>query len=694
VRRKIQLGEGETERVACASASAFRGLDTVTGEELGAKVLAERVGWLTSLVENLCTEVTSAHWNRADLARLASGRDCSGARLPSNAWMAVRTLGWGASVPDGLYLPDRVRRVAEEQAGRALRSAWWRSEITDAVLATWPVGPDADLLRRTETEWAALRAACPDGQAVAAAVLRARTRQVVAFQTTYGRLPADVCALERAPGGGRQVVLAAADKQLCTLTRCDDDPAHYAVLSVRLPVRPDPRTRTDWHATVIRFRLPPTIPLSAALHAPTLRVRGGRLRLDVAFTTAAPTTRRDGHVRAVAFDYGLNTLLTGGALTLTGGAQPTVLTDGRPVFFRPDGILAKADRLRTLGEQLWAKTVHLQALVNGRAAAGQWPELLATAKLAVLEAEHKAVSRRRSKLNGQLAKAAARFMVETARAVNATVIYLEDLRDMEARGKGRTLNTRLSSSVRGQIVAHARHQAAVYGIAVVIVPARGTSKYCPRCLSVFRHHGAPDNPKPGWKWATCPNTACGYSADRDVAAWQRIGARGLTHQHTTVLDRSSGTYVIRRTVQELDQPVRHTSHPGTVTSSGPPQSRTAADRTKAGPTRNRPVPRQRRRVPAPPGTSAAGIAPVGSGGKRPAGRMPQSPTHRSQRRSRRQAPHTMSTPTRHQPYGARLGAGFHLHTHATPRAARPSGQPRSFSQDRSRTENPAPPRKT
>ncbi|WP_405519412.1 zinc ribbon domain-containing protein [Streptomyces canus] len=697
MRRKIQLGQGETERVACVSASAFRGLDTVTGEVWGPEVLAERVGWLTSLVEALCTQVTSAHWNRPDLARLASGRDCSGARLPSNAWMAVRTLGWGAVVPAGMYVPDRVRRVAEEQAGRALRSAWWRSEITDAVLATWPAGPDADPLRRTETEWAVLRAACPDGQAVAASVLRSRTRQIAAFQAAQGgRLPVDVCALESAPGGGRQVVLAAADKQLCTLTRCPDDPAHYGMLTVRLPARPDPRTRADWHPTVIRFRLSPTIPLNAALHVPTLRVRGGRLRLDVVFTAAAPATRRDRHTRAVAFDYGLGTLLTGGTLTLTGGAQPTVITDGQPVFFRPDGVLAKADRLRILGEHLWTKTAHLQALVDGRTMAGQWPAPSTCAKLAALKVDHAAVSMRRSKLNEQLAKAAARFMVETAQSARATVIYLEDLRDMEARGKGRTLNTRLSSSVRGQIVAHTRHQAAAYGIAVVIVPARGTSKYCPKCLSVFRHHAAPDNPKPGWKWATCPNPACGYSADRDVAAWQRIGARGLTHQHTTVLDRSSGTYVIRRTVQELDQPVRHTPHPGTAPSSGPAQPRAVADRTKAGSTRNRPVPRQRRRVPAPPATPVAQSAAAGPGGKRPAGRMPQWPRRHPQWRGRRQAPHTMSTPTRHQPRGARLGAGFHLHTHATPvtSRARPSGQPRSFSQDRSRADNPAPPRKT
>lgn len=704
MRRKVQLGEGQTERVACASASAFRGLDTVTGEALGAEALAGRVGWLTALVESMCAEVTGARWNRPDLARLASGHDPSGQRLPSHAWMALRMLGWAATVPAGLYVPDRVRRVAEEQAGRALRSAWWRTQITDAVLATWPAGPDADPLRRTGAEWEALRAACPDGQGVAASILRARTRQIAAFHTAHGRLPAGLCELEAAPGGGRQVVLAAADKQLATLARCEEDSARYAVLTVRLPVRPDPRTRGDWHPVAIRFRLPPTIDHTAALHAPTLRLRGGRLRLDVAHTTAVPRTRRDGHVRAVAFDYGLNTLLTGGSLTLTGGAQPTVHTNGQPVFFRPDGILAKADRLRVLAEQLWAKAAHLQSLAEGRAACGLRPDPLTTAKLAVVRTEHARVSKRRTRLNEQLAQAAAHFMVGHARAAKASVIYLEDLRDMEARGKGRTLNTRLSGSVRGQIVVHTRHQAARYGIAVVIVPARGTSQYCPRCLTAFRHRAAPDRTTPGWKWAVCPNRVCGYSADRDVAAWQRIGARGLYHQHLTVLDRSSGTYVIRSTVPELDRPVRHTTHPGPATPAVPQQQSAAAvDRTKAGPTRNRPVPRQRRRVPAPPGTPAS----AGPGGKRPAGRPPQPPTHRTQRRGRRQAPHTMSTPTRHQPRGARLGAGFHLnahatpqrrfhlHTHATPvtRHGRPGPQPRSLFH-RDRAGNPAPPRKT
>ncbi|MCJ0870543.1 zinc ribbon domain-containing protein [Streptomyces sp. AP-93] len=634
-------------------------MDTVSGEVLNTAALGERVRWLTTLVESMAAGVIGGHWSRAELDLLASGVGPSGERLPSNAWMALRTLGWTATVPEGLYVPDRVRRVAEEQAGRVLRSAEWRAELVDAVLTTWSVGGDP--MKRTDEEWAALREACPQGTAVPASVFRSRTRQVLRFLTGYRRLPVGLCELEAAPGGGHQVVLAAADKQLATLVRCEDEPARYAVLTVRLPARPDPRTRSDWCPVRIRFRLPPTIDATAALHAPTLRLRAGRLRLDVAHTTGVPKTLRSGHGRAVAFDYGLNTLLTGGTLTLTGGIQSAVLTDGQPVFLRMDGVLAKADRLRVHAEHLWAKAAHLECLLDGQRALGRCPDPPTVAKLAVLRTEHAWVSRRRERLNGQIAKAAARFMVDHARATGASVIYLEDLRDMESRGKGRTLNTRLSGSVRGQIVADARHQAARHGIAVVIVPARGTSKYCPRCLTAFRHHAAPDNTRPGWKWATCPHPDCGYSADRDVAAWQRIGARGLQHQHLTVLDRTTGTYLLRRTVQELDRPVRHPkpTHPDPPFSD--PQD-PCADRTKAGPTRNRPVPRQRRRVPAPPATPVS----TGPGGKRPAGRQPQSPTHRIRRRRGRQAPHTMSTPNRHQPTGARLGAGFHLHTHATP----------------------------
>ncbi|MFF1398582.1 hypothetical protein ACFVZD_32825 [Streptomyces sp. NPDC058287] len=105
--------------------------------------------------------------------------------------------------------------------------------------------------------------------------------------------------------------------------------------------------------------------------------------------------------------------------------------------------------------------------------------------------EIRAVSERRSNLNQALARAAARWAVDQAIAAGATVIYLEDLRSMQAGGMGRTMNTRLSQTVRGQIADRVRHLAADAGIAVVTVPARGTSKYCPQCLTPLRHRKTP-----------------------------------------------------------------------------------------------------------------------------------------------------------------------------------------------------------
>ncbi|MGW0823015.1 zinc ribbon domain-containing protein [Streptomyces sp. NPDC002845] len=652
MRRKVELGVGEVQQIAAACARALRGVDAITGERLGEAALVARAGWLTGLVESLSAGVVREHWSQADLAQLASGTDALGGALPSQSWMALRRLGWAVTVPAGVYVPDRVVRIAQEQAGRVLRSAWWRAEITTALLATWP----ADPARRGEAEWQALRAALPDGGTVASSVLLARTRQIADFHVRHHRMPAGLTECEPPPGGGSQVVLAAVDKQLATLERCPEDPFHHGVLTVRLPTRPDPASRTDWHPVRIRFRLPPHVPAHAVLCAPTLRVREGRLLLDVPYAHAVRKPERTGHHTAVAFDWGLNTLLTGGTLHLTGETQPRVLTGGHPLSFRAAGVLAKADRLRLHAERIDARIDQLHILITSRQERGMRPNPWLVAKLAVLQTERERVARRRTRLNAALAKAAARFMVDHARAAGASVIYLEDLRDMEARGKGRTLNTRLSQTVRGAIATHTRHTAAAHGIAVVIVPPRGTSKCCPRCLTAFRHHRAPNDPRAGWVWATCRNGACGYSTGRDNAAWQRIGARGLTHQHKTSLDRTSETFVIRTVVEALDQASR-VQH----------QTR---DRTKSRPTAKRPAPGKRRRVPAPPDHRTPTRA--RPGGQRPAGRTPTHPTHRSQQCSRQQGPTTIGTPTRpHRPDGARLGAGFHRHAHTTPTRRRP-----------------------
>ncbi|MEY9949242.1 hypothetical protein ABH937_006354 [Kitasatospora sp. GAS1066B] len=271
-----------------------------------------------------------------------------------------------------------------------------------------------------------------------------------------------------------------------------------------------------------------------------------------------------------------------------------------------------------------------------------WPYSLAPLRKPTLEPQQRACLVR-------CPLPAARCPLDQAIAARASVIYVEELRSLEAKGMGRTINTRMSQQVRGQIVDCMRHVAAEVGIAVVTVPARDTSQRCPRCLTPLRHRKAPDRPTTaGWKWALRPS--CGWQGDRDQGAWKRIAARGLTHQSKAVTDRTSGAMAIRTVVDKLEI--------GAVIT---PTPKTGWDRSKTRPTRHkptRPTP-VRRRTPSP-------ARPNGGAGQRREGHAHTDRTPLPRAADRYQGVTTISTPTnRHRPRGAALGAGFHLHAHAT-----------------------------
>ncbi|MFE9204476.1 zinc ribbon domain-containing protein [Micromonospora sp. NPDC007230] len=637
---KLRLAEGEMARTACARAVLRAGLDEATGEVLSRAVLAQRVGWCADLVAGMVAALIGEHWNSVDVEVLAGGVDAGGRRLPSNVWMALRRLGWTVAPPVGVRVNDRVVRMVQEQAGRALRSAAWRADVTAGVLSTWP----ADPRKRTPAEWDQVRASIPGGEYLPSSVIKGRTRQAATFVKATGRLPVDVFELEGVPRIGRMLLLAACDRQQATIERCDTDPGR-ALLRLQLPLRPDPQTYRDWTWVECRISLPSTVPASAVLHLPTLRLTDGTVRADMAYTHPVPKARATGHTVAVGVDWGLNTLLSAGALRLHDTGRITALGAGGQ--FRAAGVLTKQHRLRRLSERLHGKADQYARLLGGR------PDEQLRAKHEVLSGEIRHVSSRRQNLNDALAWAAARWTVDQAIAARATVIYLEDLRSMEARGMGHSLNTRLSQQVRGKIVDRMRHLAAEHGIAVVTVPARNTSKHCPQCLTPLQHRKAPDRPTtPGWKWAICPNTSCGWQGDRDHGAWRRIAARGLTHQGKTVIDKTSGQMVIRSVMDTLEA-----SAVVTPTTTG-----SRSDRSKTGPTRHkppRPAPR-RRRAPSP-------TRPHSRAGKRPEGHAPKD-RKLPRAAQRHQSVNTISTPTTagHRPRGAALGAGFHLHVHATP----------------------------
>ncbi|MGE5131932.1 MAG: zinc ribbon domain-containing protein [Gemmatimonadota bacterium] len=465
--RKLPLAQGETSRTACARALIRAGVDEETGEILSSAALVERVGWCADLVAGMTSSLVAGHWNTGDVEMLASGVDAGGRKLPSNAWMALRRLGWTTAAPEGVKVNDRIVRMAQEQAGRAVRSVKWRADLAAGILAAWP----ADPRKRTPEEWEQVRKAIAGGEYLPSSVIRSRTRQVAAFERKHGRLPADLFELEPVARMARMLLLAACDGQQATVERSGD--GRRALLRLQLPTRPDPQKYADWSWVACQITLPPTIPANAVIHLPTLRIAGGK--------------------------------------------------------------------------------VH----------------------------------------------------------------------------------------------------AAETGIAVVTVPPRNTSKHCPHCLTPLRHRKAPDRPAvSGWKWAICPNGSCGWQSDRDQGAWRRIAARGLTHQTKTVVDKASGTMVIRSVAETMESKAVITAEPKT----------SRADRSKTGTTRprtNRLTPR-RREVPSP-------VRPSGHAGQRPEGHAPTDRTRLPRAAHRHQGVTTISTPTsRHWPHGAALGAGFHLHAHASP----------------------------
>ncbi|TMR90766.1 zinc ribbon domain-containing protein [Nonomuraea basaltis] len=645
MRRVRVSGEGRLRMaafVATATCTGHRAVVEATGQVLGERVLGERVAWLTALMQAMTADIVAGRWNARDLGLLAAGVGVDGRVLPAKGWMAIRRLGWGCAagatgeVSGGVsggrvYVSDRVRRCAEEQAARMLRAVLHRRGIVTAILATWP----ADPRRRSEVEWKALRAALPEG--VTAAEIRNRTRQVRAVLERDGVLPGDITEVEQPPRVAPQAVLAAADRQLVTLTRTGDI---GALLRVQLPLKASPACRKDWAWHAIAITLPPTVSAQAALCTPTVRLSGGRVRIDLPFQTPIPVAPATGHTVALGLDWGVNTLLTGAIARLRDGR---VVSDGRMLRYDATVISAKLHRLRGRREQLAVKRDHCAALLSGLDAAdtpdtpdadagdaGDDRRVALERRHRVLAVEHERVCARIRHLNKALAWSAARWAVDQALALGASVIYLEDLATLEARGVRRG-NAALSGQVRGTVIEAIRHLAAKERIAVVTVPARGTSRFCPRCgdgTSVLRHVPAPDRlGERGWKWAYCP--ICGLSCDRDQAAAERIAARGLLGQKHTRTDRVSGVRSIAVAVEgnvararrrrKPTRAARRARRTGTDLHPRPP----ARARDTAGPTpKRRPARRiktfsrvpDRRTVPAPfPARS----------GQRPAGQAPQ-----------------------------------------------------------------------
>jgi hypothetical protein len=242
VTRGLALADGEAAHTACARALIRAGIDEKTGEFLSAASIADRVVWCAALVKGMAARLVAEHWNASDVRGLAAGQDAQGRPLPSQGWMALCRLGWGASPADGVTANDRITRMAQEQAGRILRSACWRDDLIRAVTATWPAEP----AKRTREEWDEVRAAVPGGEHLPSTVIRARTRQIARFLKGHGCLPNGVTGLEPPPGVPGTLILAACDRQQAVLEPARGRPwPGAAAAPTPGPPRPEVLPRLD-----------------------------------------------------------------------------------------------------------------------------------------------------------------------------------------------------------------------------------------------------------------------------------------------------------------------------------------------------------------------------------------------------------------------------------------------------------------
>jgi hypothetical protein len=467
------------------------------GTAVSPAVVAARLRVLAGIVRPGAEARIAAAWESRTVGLIASA-------TASHAHTAVlEVYGLAAWPPPGIYASDRVRRMADESAGRVLRSTVRRMAAVTAVLPVWM--PQAAFLALDKDGRAAqsarLAAAWPDG--MAPVERRGILRQIA--KSPGVSEPYDILRMPSF-SDATHVPLDAADRQQVRL--------RDGRLSVLLPTADLPgRGDWAWHT------LPLAVPAWASarygddLCAPAVHVspRGVRLLLPL---EVQPPPAVAGE-RVLGLDWGVRRLLTG-AIAYPDGAA--AITTGRPFFFSASVLLAKNDRRRALGESLNAASRQIGKLLAGH------PDAALEARLAVIDAERAHVWRRVGCANDQFAHAAARWVIETALAEGCAVIALEDLATLEAGGLGKRTNAGVSQSVRGMIADRIIEKAQVAGLRVVLVPARGTSSLCSRCgrPSAFRH--APDRRGGHDNWLVC---ACRRSSDRDHASGEAIAARGI-----------------------------------------------------------------------------------------------------------------------------------------------------------------------
>jgi hypothetical protein len=470
-------------------------IDEVTGEVVDIRKL---IGWLLDLIADLSTDLMERCWQPASFTALHEGVDSLGRKLPSAAAVVAQRLGWIPQPADGVYVPSRVLRLAQANVVPILKTLAHRDRLIPLVAGA--------LDARGYLDAALLGEQCPE---VSAAFGRNLARQL--RRAGVGEI-SSITQLQSVPAVPRLARLGAVDAQLAALDAADP-PGVW--LRIKLPSTAAPAGQVDWRWYKLWCPVPSHLTGRdiGIWHLPTISMHRGAALLRFTITEAVAEPDTANATAALGVDWSPASL---GAATMVAETNGQLLTDARTHVYNDRGLGQRLARLQSEGECLSAKIDRLTALA---ADAPEATQARLQAKIAVLQEHRAALGAKRRRINREMAFDFAKTMTTMATGSGAGVIAVEDLRDLEARGRGKTNNNRAAQSARRQAYRALEHTAARSGLEVVMCPPRGTSALCPGCDHELTR---PD----GYHSASCPD--CGINgADRDQIAGQNIAKRVL-----------------------------------------------------------------------------------------------------------------------------------------------------------------------
>ncbi|MUL61121.1 hypothetical protein B5P44_00780 [Mycobacterium sp. CBMA 213] len=505
-------------------------VDEVTGEVIDVDA---RIGWLLDMVERLSVALMQSCWRPATFTALHAGVDALGRKLPSTAAVVAARLGWVPAPPVGVYVPSRVVRLAQANVVPVLKTMAFRDALIPQVVAALDEQGRLDRHRLGDSQ----------ARYVTAAFLRNLSRQL----RRAGDKPiASVTEIQDPPTVARIARLGAADRSLAELDTSDRSGVW---LRLKLPTCPAPAGRDEWSWCRLWCPIPPHLKGRdiARWHLPTVSTQRGKPLLRFAITETVPEPATAAATAALGIDWSPASL---GAATMVADRGGQLVTDAATLVYDDRGLSVRLARLQSEGQALTGKIARLSNLA-ANAPESTKPQL--SAKITVLQENRRALGAKRSRINRDMAFDFAATMTAMATASGAGVIAVEDLRDLEARGRGPVNNNRSAQSARRRAVAALEHTAAKAGLEVVMCPPRGTSANCPSCDQELTRPG-------GYHTATC--TPCGiHRANRDQIAGQNIAKRVLLAKAN--IKRPKGKPKRITTVEH--QPIHKTRHKTTAT---------------------------------------------------------------------------------------------------------------------------------